>query len=124
MLLHCKNIWVISTCFCLSELLTSITRDDCNSDNHKWVETTQTFLQCSSVAESAALLQVLLPRVLQALLAALGDLCVLKSASLMFGAKAGKYAVSCVGMVKKMVIYLPVVISSGSSTNVAYVNES
>ena len=43
---HCKNVWVISTCFCLPELLTSI--DDCNSDNHKWVETTQTFLQCTN----------------------------------------------------------------------------
>ena len=42
--IHCKNVWVISTCFYLPELLTSI--DDCNSDNHKWVETTQTFLQC------------------------------------------------------------------------------
>ena len=43
---HCKNVWVILTCFCLPELLTSI--DDCNSDNHKWVETTQTFIQCIS----------------------------------------------------------------------------
>ena len=41
---HGKNVWVILTCFCLPELLISI--DHFNSDNHKWDETTQTFLQC------------------------------------------------------------------------------
>ena len=42
-----KHVWVISTCqFCMPKLLTSI---DCNSDKHKWAETTQTFLQYNAV---------------------------------------------------------------------------
>ena len=74
--------------------------------------------ECTAgVADSAVLLQVLLPRVLQALLAAVGDLCVLKSASLMFGAKAGKYAVSC----SKCFVYLSVVMFSSSSTRASFI---
>ena len=39
----------------LPELLTSI--DDCKSDNLKWVETTQTFIQCVVVVQACHALE-------------------------------------------------------------------
>ena len=43
---HCKNVWVISTCYCLPELLTSI--DIATQLNHKQTfDSWQTFLQCT-----------------------------------------------------------------------------
>ena len=46
-MLHCKNARAISTCLCLSELLTLI--DDCISDKHKQVETIGTNVGTSQV---------------------------------------------------------------------------
>lgn len=50
--------------------------------------------ECVVLLMAVHTLQVLLPRVLQALLAAAGDYYVLKLASQMYGARAGRYAVS------------------------------
>ena len=47
-LLHCKNIWVISTCFCLPELLTSI--DDYTTISG--LKQLKTFLQCINRVET------------------------------------------------------------------------
>ena len=44
-LLHCKNVWITSTCFWLPELHRTI--DDLQLRCPNWVKVTQSFLQCA-----------------------------------------------------------------------------